>query len=557
MKLRKTSLLYIICFSLVRIIFCGTDFISSNEKEVDIKLKVARDAWSKFAAAARAHMPNRREYVLQRLSYVPRVYKDSTKSILLGLENTIIITSHLWNMDNSPKKTITSLACNLDRFSLSALFYLPVGSSAENLFYSKPNIPGESTIFTIDFPDEKYWTFLLHKTNAMKNSSRAPYSANLNMPNHAEYGSLSKLIAILEIIELGINVIYLDDDVMLVRDPIPFLIRGNVDIVASMEARVCDNIHTPIRLQYGGTVEKFKRVEPNTGVAYYRSRDEVIYLILSWIHVMIKKQIYNDQKAFPFWLISYFTDACLIRRRAGNSESSRQGRNHSSFHGLSACYLPNTLFPNGVMMQRCFNKYHAYAISQDILSLRNLLLPGNEIPIDFSFRGLNASAIRAFDEKHNIFLLTPITYHLNYNKGPKESVLKSLQLWPLNENNKTCVEFDMKALKSFQISSYLELEHAYTNMMRNLDNLIPDSYYTIFDDNYGIPDIPLLLFDGNQFTAIPFLQFNKKDNGDYNFLLQTRNWVSATVLSTTDKNKNWNELISVRNITSFYIERKN
>ncbi len=69
------------------------------------------------------------------------------------------------------------------------------------------------------------------------------------------------LVPLLEILELGYDVVYIDLDVALVHDPIPSLVRGKADISLSIEMKTCI-CPSVIETAYWAD---WKRNEPNTG----------------------------------------------------------------------------------------------------------------------------------------------------------------------------------------------------------------------------------------------------------------------------------------------------
>ena len=70
---------------------------------------------------------------------------------------------------------------------------------------------------------------------------------------------------------MGFNVIFFDVDIALVKDPLPYLIAGNADVIVSPELRVC-TFPSFSPESYG-----WKSLEPNTG----DSTDISAYLIYS------------------------------------------------------------------------------------------------------------------------------------------------------------------------------------------------------------------------------------------------------------------------------------
>ena len=106
------------------------------------------------------------------------------------------------------------------------------------------------------------------------------------------------LIPILEVLQLGYNIIYIDLDVGMIIDPIPGIIQGgkNVDLTVSLEARTC---FTPSVISHAKLID-WIGLEPNTGILYVRSTIQGIELYQKWIKQVINDNNMNDQKSLDF-----------------------------------------------------------------------------------------------------------------------------------------------------------------------------------------------------------------------------------------------------------------
>jgi hypothetical protein len=239
----------------------------------------------------------------------------------------------------------------------------------------------------LPFPDLSFWDMLV--TQGKTSSTPVKQTAKHPYPNFKEYGDKAVLFAVLELLKNDLNVILLDDDVMLLRDPIPFLINNHItaDIVTPEDTRQCVFLANPLL-----AVSKWKTMQPeiNLGVTLFRSRVPVIQLVERWMKLVE----YNGQKAFfPFRRVMETDNSCHTRRRAAGSgrntvKLSRSGGDHNMMTSkqkpLSICYLSNTLFQNGYVNSfRCgkYNRNPVYVmtLSEEILAQRNYFSPLNLI----------------------------------------------------------------------------------------------------------------------------------------------------------------------------------
>jgi hypothetical protein len=102
-------------------------------------------------------------------------------------------------------------------------------------------------------------------------------------------------VPILEALELGFNVIFLDVDIALVRDPLPFLTQGDADFIVSPELRVCD--FPSFRPQH----YDWNALEPNTGqlifIFYYSlGKSSFVFIMEIFFCFMFKSEILTNIK---------------------------------------------------------------------------------------------------------------------------------------------------------------------------------------------------------------------------------------------------------------------
>jgi hypothetical protein len=105
--------------------------------------------------------------------------------------------------------------------------------------------------------------------------------------------SVLKLEVVLELMILGYDIVFIDSDVAVVRDPIPYMLVDGVDYVYTI------NVFCPIC--YLWDFYRSTRVEGNTGVYSIRSNYKTIFLWKQVLSEATRRPTVDDQTVF--WLI--------------------------------------------------------------------------------------------------------------------------------------------------------------------------------------------------------------------------------------------------------------
>lgn len=287
---------------------------------------------------------------------------------------------------------LNNMICHLERHGLMAVLYLSRYLFNTSIPVHSNFVPNDS-VLPIPYPDLSFWNMLVKqgKTTSIPSTQTAKFP----YPNFKEYGDKAVLFAVLELLKSDLNVILLDDDVMLLRDPTPFLINHHItaDIVTPEDTRQCVFLANPLF-----AVSKWKQMQPeiNLGVTFFRSRVPVIKVVERWMHIVV----FNGQKAFYLFRRFVETDnSCHTRRRGGRGRGELAA--HAMVNGqrtdtntsmmtpsnsklLSICYLSNTLFQNGYVNSfRCgkFSRNPVYlmTLSEEILAHRDYFSPSNSL----------------------------------------------------------------------------------------------------------------------------------------------------------------------------------
>jgi hypothetical protein len=363
----------------------------ADDDKTATRIRKVKSNWTHYRHLAQLKAPLSRE--VERNSFLKKhhgVYKDVDRNKRLGLTDTIIVIVQLVQKQaNNPQPKmalLNNMICHLERHGLTSVVYL-----SRYLFNSTTHpvhshfVPNDNMLY-MPYPDLMFWEMLLahSKTSSIspKQAAKHPY------PNFKEHGDKAVLFAVLELLKANLNVILLDDDVMLLRDPIPFLINNHItaDIVTPEDTRQCTFLASPLL-----DVSKWKHIQPeiNLGVTFFRSRVALIQLVQRWMNLVV----HNGQKAFfPFRRIVETDNSCHTRRRrpspllavdSAPATSSDTNPNRYS-NPLSICYLSNTLFQNGFMNSfRCgkYNRHPVYVLtlSEEILAHRDYFSPHNSL----------------------------------------------------------------------------------------------------------------------------------------------------------------------------------
>lgn len=137
--------------------------------------------------------------------------------------------------------------------------------------------------------------------------------------------SVMKLECVLAIMQLGYNVVFIDSDVAIVRDPIPYMIYEGLDYVYSI------NVFCPQCYSWDFYKSPF---EGNTGVYYIRSTKATMHFYQQVLTQAPKQPDLDDQTIF--WQL-------LRRKPSSEVITSTKCYTHIRSDSLSALNGPNTI----------------------------------------------------------------------------------------------------------------------------------------------------------------------------------------------------------------------
>lgn len=145
-------------------------------------------------------------------------------------------------------------------------------------------------IHVIDYPYALYWQMVGKKSM----QSLGPVQFRFIDVHFKNVGFVLMVIPMYEILQLGYNVLYLDLDIGLLRNPVPYLVHSDADLILSAELRTC---HFDSILHDAKATTTLKLSELNTGILFAKSNPNTLKLYETWILAIVNQGIVNDQKA--------------------------------------------------------------------------------------------------------------------------------------------------------------------------------------------------------------------------------------------------------------------
>ena len=313
-------------------------------------------------------------------------YQDAAKSKALGLQNAVILMVHV--QENEAKIPALSMfrntQCHMARHGLQAVlslsrnYFRPTeeGVTGVNATASEMFVDND-TLKLLPFPDELFWDTML----TVRQYNRVFDTTPPFYPTFREYGDFIKMIPLLELLLIGKSVFLMDDDVLLVRNPIPFIFHGNADMVSMEEKRVCEFSGRPIMNNEISTIFRFHSQEINLGfIMMHPTIKNINFLKNIWYQAPVSNGNLG-KSSLSFHSKLEESHSCKMRRFDNSIQMSESSVNTSK---PTLCFLSETLFQNGyVNGPQCgFGNAPMYrlVLAEEILSLTNILFPDNSLP---------------------------------------------------------------------------------------------------------------------------------------------------------------------------------
>lgn len=261
-----------------------------------------------------------------------------------------------------------------------------------------------------------------------------------------------------EVLQHGYNVIYLDVDVALLADPVPFLTSGDADFTVSQEIRSCKFAQYILRRRPG--YWSWSTLEANTGVMHLRSNPRTLSFFQRWLQEIVDMNMMNDQKVLTmeFGKNPKGTPSCndyhnrLLghKHRESQTLSSSQQTNDREKQ-FRYCFLNEFIFQNGKMEFFCQLGLEDVGVNSSLatysLGMRKFAIRDSN---SSSLRSSNIMERRASDRhfhhsnnstsvtsasgSSNQYFYHPVSLHVNYCTD-KILALRERGLWLLEDHN--------------------------------------------------------------------------------------------------------------------------
>ena len=180
---------------------------------------------------------------------------------------------------------------------------------------------------------------------------------NSPVPRVVAHGRFLKLFPIMELLQLGYNVINYDADIALLRDPIPYFAYMKhdppLDFVSTIESTNCKP-DLPLS----------EKTEPNSGSMFIRASPQGEILLRAWILNIIKWNYFSDQAGFIFPKQVPFEGVNVCNPHATYNNSRSPDVLYPSQPIIRFSYLSKVLFQTGSVYIDCNEQDYMTAINQ-------------------------------------------------------------------------------------------------------------------------------------------------------------------------------------------------
>lgn len=378
--------------------------LSQTPSDLNSTMKILVDRFERLAAMHETE--NRTEELKNGLLHTAGVYADKDKAKKYGVQNTVLVG--IWSTSDSNNNRYIQLLrnwfCWASLHGLSPLIYVLRAEGDEN--FDGLNFVGENVVH-VSYPLHSFWKFLTLKGRPIqqRGSHRMDYEGNV--PTYAHFGALVTLVPLLEILEMGYNVIYLDVDVVMVQDPIPLMVAGNADFTVSQESRTC--IYSS-ELAFGLKAD-WEGLEPNTGILHVRSNPDSVDVFRQWMQRLIDENFSNDQFVLKYAnLGARLSFSCNKNLASLDTDPEFQKLRPNINSNVSLCFLNELRFQNGKIALGC-SVGRGGSPSEYVMAMNEMGLVDERARVEW-----------------NRTIVTPALVHVNYCDD-KIAEIARLGLW--------------------------------------------------------------------------------------------------------------------------------
>jgi hypothetical protein len=431
--------------------FSNNSVVSALPEEI-LRLKANYTARSKLAADA-----NRYDMVEKMLKRGAGVYKTENELHVKypKLKKTVLIAMIQYGnkQENAHYKIyFKNFLCFLRHYQMKMVVYIAHHAIA-NVTAELQELEMDYGVLPLTYPDELFWQLLSTKDSFInRGRGFAEYDLG-SYPSFRHFGALVMLVPVLEALQHEYDVIFVDVDVALILDPIPYLLPTTAAWSLSQESRQCQEHYSLDAPE----LFDWMNIEPNTGFMYLRHAHATT-AFTRFLKRIVDYNYNNDQRAFDRKALQlyfeadcnlYFTDNDDIDDIDDIEEkqpiNNHHPHNHHNHHNHSH---QNRSFPLPLHMRQSHLNQTSFCLFSELLYENGII--GIGCPLKKQFRDDYVIAL----SKHG-FLPTnqtvlslmnpharfPVTLHANYaNKKTHELQVRGL--WLVREETQQMLSND-------------------------------------------------------------------------------------------------------------------
>lgn len=371
------------------------------------------------------------------LSKASGVYASESKASSFYAK-TVVILVVVQNHSHQYEKMLLNWLCFAEHFDIKLIVYttsMDLKQLIEGRFHRE-------RVHLMSYPEALFWLVVSKKKSHKLNTGNRHVNYNSTVPSIKHFGTMVKLVPILEVIKNGYHAIYFDVDALPLVDPIPFLQPNpmwagtkstvTIDFVTSIEMKYCPDeaISFPSHPQSRSTFSwedslsnHPKRLEPNSGVLSVGASESAIRFMENWFDDIVRANFLNDQHAFRLFNDAEFISDC---NWVSNTSRTDEVSGNVSLHTRPrVCLLNEMLFQNGkIGSTGCFNEP---AYRENMISMGLNLNPNPKPNPNLELNLLEGNA-------SSRIIHVPVMFHANMG-GTKTLELMRRGLWLLNDDD--------------------------------------------------------------------------------------------------------------------------
>jgi hypothetical protein len=355
----------------------------------------------------------------------------------MGLEKAVLITViSLPKLRSHYKHYFRNFLCFTHSYEYDLVVYITRQQGDDyKTHMKKVHELSKLGVKALPFPEEMFWLFVYGKSTPIyEGKKHVPWKGD--SIDFLNYGALVMLMPTYEVLKAGYTCLYMDVDIALIVDPVPHMILGDSDFVASIENKECQEhfmASNPFAIPWDN-------VEPNTGISLVRPTKQGLTFYLDWLEALVDSNMGNDQQVFDkgfrrFHDMTYASN-CLPPNTPGvkSGPSIRYNKNSATY-----CFLSDLIFQNGFTALTCSKSHYMGSYTHNMV---NYGIPGSEVhgPESRPFAlgtspGIHRDKVTGITPEENIdnkYYMA--TVHVNFSGG-KSDELNKRGLWLYSHTN--------------------------------------------------------------------------------------------------------------------------